>query len=138
MKIVLVSHGSFSKGLSESAQMIMGEQEKFVAYGLYPEQEATALKEKIEEEFKKTDEGEEILVLSDLFHGSPFNTVVSLMENYDVYHVTGINLAMVIEAIMERYSGSSAAQICERLMEMPDESVKDVRKMLQEEEEDNE
>ena len=38
MKVIAVSHGSYSKGLVESTQMLVGEQEDLVAYGLFPEQ----------------------------------------------------------------------------------------------------
>lgn len=136
MKIILVSHGSFSKGLAESAQMIMGEQEKFVAHGLYPQEAVTALKDRLEQEIKNTEIGDEILILTDLFHGSPFNAVVELMGQYDLYHVTGINLPLVMEAIIERYSGSVAKEICDNLVETAPDTVKDVRAMLEEEEEE--
>lgn len=132
MKIILVSHGNFSKGLYETAQMVMGEQKDFVAYGLYPNEEVSVLKEKIEQEILTTEKGEEILILSDLFHGSPFNAVVSLMEHYDLYHITGINLPLVVEAIMQRYSNSSAEETCRKLMEEKGETIKDVRKLFEE------
>ena len=50
MKVIAVSHGSFSKGLVESVQMLVGEQEDLVAYGLYPEQTVQTLTEQLEEE----------------------------------------------------------------------------------------
>ena len=100
MKVIAVSHGSFSKGLVESVQMLVGEQENLVAYGLYPEQTVASLTEKLEAEIEKTPEEEEILFLTDLFHGSPFNAVVSLMKDYDFYHVTGINIPLAVEAMM--------------------------------------
>ena len=76
MKVIAVSHGSYSKGLVDSVQMLVGEQESLVAYGLFPEQTVATLTEKLEKEINDTPEGEEILFLTDLFHGSPFNAVV--------------------------------------------------------------
>ena len=73
MKVILVSHGSFSKGLFETMEMVLGEQQNLSYVGLYPHQGVDILKENIEKEFTKADEGEEILVLTDLFYGSPFN-----------------------------------------------------------------
>ena len=84
MKVILVSHGSFSKGLFETMEMVLGEQQNLSYVGLYPHQGVDILKENIEKEFTKADEGEEILVLTDLFYGSPFNAVVQLMNSYDV------------------------------------------------------
>lgn len=136
MKIILVSHGSYSKGLLESAQMIAGQQEGFIAYGLYPEQSVATFKEILEKELKETPEGEEVVFLSDLFHGSPFNTVVSLMEHYDFYHITGVNLAMVIEAMMTKSGDTTAAELCEDIMEIAPDTIKDVRKLFEEDEEE--
>ena len=79
MKVIAVSHGSYSKGLVESTQMLVGEQEDLVAYGLFPEQTVATLTEKLKAEIDQTGDGEEILFVSDLFHGSPFNAIVSLM-----------------------------------------------------------
>lgn len=132
MKVIAVSHGSYSQGLVESTQMLVGEQENLVAYGLFPEQTVATLTEKLEAEIEKTEEGEEILFVSDLFHGSPFNAIVSLMEHHDVYHVTGINLPLMVEIMMGRYAGKNAAEICAGLLEAAPGTVKDVRKLFEE------
>lgn len=138
MKVIVVSHGDFSKGMVNSIQMLVGEQEKLVAYGLYPEQTVDTLREKLEEEIKKTEEGEEILFLTDLFHGSPFNVVVSLMKDYQFYHITGINLPLAVEAMMGRYMDKTAAEICDDILKAAPGTVMDVNKMLSEEEEEEE
>ena len=132
MKVIAVSHGSYSKGLVESTQMLVGEQENLVAYGLFPEQTVATLTEKLEAEIQNTKEGEQILFVSDLFHGSPFNAIVSLMEHHDIYHVTGINLPLMVEVMMGRYAGKSAEEICAGLLEAAPGTVKDVRKLFEE------
>ena len=132
MKVIAVSHGSYSKGLVESTQMLVGEQEDLVAYGLFPEQTVATLTEKLKAEIDQTGDGEEILFVSDLFHGSPFNAIVSLMEHHDRYHVTGINLPLMVEVMMGRYAGKNAAEICAGLIEAAPGTVKDVRKLFEE------
>ena len=136
MKVIAVSHGSYSKGLVESTQMLVGEQEDLVAYGLFPEQTVATLTEKLKAEIDQTEDGEEILFVSDLFHGSPFNAIVSLMEHHDIYHVTGINLPLMVEVMMGRYAGKNAAEICAGLIEAAPGTVKDVRKLFEEVDED--
>ena len=83
MKVIVVSHGSYARGLVDTAQMIAGEQEDLEAFGLEPEESVDTLREKIRESIEQTSEGEEVLILTDLFYGSPFNTVISLMSEYD-------------------------------------------------------
>lgn len=136
MKVIAVSHGSYSKGLVESVQMLVGEQENFVAYGLFSEQTVATLTEKLEKEIENTPEGEEILFLTDLFHGSPFNAVVSLMRNHDFYHVTGINIPLAVEVMMGRYADKTAAEICEGLLEAAPDTIKYVNQLFEDEEED--
>ena len=81
MKVIVVSHGSYARGLVDTAQMIAGEQEDLEAFGLEPEESVDTLREKIRESIEQTSEGEEVLILTDLFYGSPFNTVISLMRS---------------------------------------------------------
>lgn len=132
MRVILVSHGSFSKGLYETMEMVLGEQQKLSYVGLYPHQGVDILKEHIEAEFKKACEGEEILVLTDLFYGSPFNAVVQLMNMYDVYHLTGINVPLLMEILLMRSNGKGAEEICEEAMKLAGSTVQDVKKYLAE------
>ncbi len=142
MRIILVSHGSFSKGLYQTMEMVLGPQENLAYVGLYPEQGVDILKENIEKEFKEAKENEEILVLTDLFYGSPFNAVVQLMNKYDVYHLTGINIPLLMEILIMRSNGKNAEEICEEAMKLAGSTVQDVRKyladMIKMEEEDEE
>lgn len=130
MKVILVSHGSFSKGLFETMEMVLGEQQNLSYVGLYPHQGVDILIENIEIELKKADKGEEILVLSDLFYGSPFNAVVQLMNTYDVYHLTGINVPLLMEILLMRGNGKNASEICDEAMKLAGNTVKDVNKYL--------
>lgn len=142
MRIILVSHGSFSKGLYQTMEMVLGPQENLAYVGLYPEQGVDILKDNIEKEFKEAKENEEILVLTDLFYGSPFNAVVQLMNKYDVYHLTGINVPLLMEILIMRSNGKNAEEICEEAMKLAGSTVQDVRKyladMMKMEEEDEE
>ena len=132
MKVIVVSHGSYARGLVDTVQMIAGEQEDLEAFGLEPEESVDTLREKIRESIEQTSEGEEVLILTDLFYGSPFNTVISLMPEYDLYHVTGINLPLMMEVIMGRISGKHAEEICKELLKAAPDTVRDVRELYKE------
>lgn len=138
MKVIVVSHGSFSKGVVDSVQMLVGEQENLVAYGLFPEQTVQTLKEKLQAELDATPEGEEVLFLTDLFHGSPFNAVVDLMRDYEFYHLTGINIPLAVLVMMGRYADKTAEQICKELIIEAPDTVKYVNDMFQEDDTDEE
>lgn len=135
MKVIVVSHGSYARGLVDTVQMIAGEQKNLEAFGLEPEDSVETLREKIIQSIEQAGEGEEILILTDIFYGSPFNTVISLMPEYDLYHITGINLPLMMEIIMGRYAGKHAQEICEELLKAAPDTVRDMRELYKEVEE---
>ena len=132
MKVIVVSHGSYARGLVDTVQMIAGKQEDLEAFGLEPEESVDTLKEKIRQSIEQASQEEEILILTDIFCGSPFNTVISLMPEYDLYHVTGINLPLMMEVIMGRISGKHAEEICKELLKAAPDTVRDVRELYKE------
>ena len=132
MKVIVVSHGSYARGLVDTVQMIAGKQEDLEAFGLESEESVDTLKEKIRQSIEQASQEEEILILTDIFYGSPFNTVISLMPEYDLYHVTGINLPLMMEVIMGRISGKHAEEICKELLKEAPDTVRDVRELYKE------
>ena len=132
MKVIVVSHGSYARGLVDTVQMIAGKQEDLEAFGLESEESVDTLKEKIRQSIEQASQEEEILILTDIFYGSPFNTVISLMPEYDLYHVTGINLPLMMEVIMGRITGKHAEEICKELLKAAPDTVRDVRELYKE------
>ena len=132
MKVIVVSHGSYARGLVDTVQMIAGKQEDLEAFGLESEESVDTLKEKIRQSIEQASQEEEILILTDIFYGSPFNTVISLMPEYDLYHVTGINLPLMMEVIMGRISGKHEEEICKELLKAAPDTVRDVRELYKE------
>lgn len=130
VKVIAVSHGRYSEGLVDSVQMLVGEQENLVYYGLFPEETVATLREKLQAELEATEEGMEVLFISDLFHGSPFNTIVDLMRDYDFYHLTGVNLPSAVLIMMNRYADMSAEEICRSVMKEAPDTVKYVNDMF--------
>ncbi|MDB1653530.1 PTS mannose transporter subunit IIA [Enterococcus durans] len=132
MKFIFVSHGDLAKSLLGSTQMIVGEQQDAVAFGLYPKDDISKLTEKIEKAVTEMG-GEDIICFTDLFSGSPFNVVVSLMGKYPIYHITGMNLPLVLEAFMLRLSEENDREaICNKLLEQAPGTFIDVKKYLEE------
>lgn len=79
MNYIFVSHGDLAKSMLGSAQMIVGEQTNAVAFGLYPKDDIGSLKDQIKAAIEAFGGGKDIICFTDLFSGSPFNAVVSLM-----------------------------------------------------------
>lgn len=129
-RVVLVSHGEQSKGMLNTVQMLLGSQKNIAAHSLYPQQAVADLSAALEQEVR-TYGAENIIFMTELMHGSPFNAVVALTRNYNVYHITGTNLAMLMAALMERDDESATAEsICAAAIDAAPESYADVRQLL--------
>lgn len=133
IRIVLVSHGEQCKGMLNTVQMLLGPQENIAAYPLEAEQSVDDYAATLREEVKRFG-AENIVFLSELKQGSPFNTLVNLTRDYDLHHLTGTNLAMLMTIVMERDDEDATAEsVCAAAMETAAESIYDVRKLLAEE-----
>lgn len=136
IRVVLVSHGEQSKGMLNTVQMLLGPQENIAAYSLYPEESVSDLEAKLEKEIEEYG-AENIIFLTELKHGSPFNVVVGLTRNYDLYHISGTNLAMLMTVLLERdFDGATCEGLCESAINAAKDSYVDVRKMLMESDEE--
>lgn len=130
IRLVLASHGELSKGMLNTVQMLLGPQENIKAYCLMPEQDVDTFSALLAEEVA-TYGAENIVFMTELLHGSPFNCTVSLTRDYDLYHVSGINLAMLMGAIMERDDEDATPEtVCAAAIEAAEGSYQDVRKLL--------
>lgn len=97
--IVIASHGEFAAGIKQSGSMIFGEQEKVQVVTFMPSEGPTDLHAKIEAAIATFDAEDEVLVLADLWSGSPFNQASAVMgENPErkIAIITGLNLPMLM------------------------------------------
>ncbi|MBU3214509.1 mannose/fructose/sorbose PTS transporter subunit IIA [Clostridium estertheticum] len=136
--IIVGTHGSFSKQILRSAEMIFGMQENVSSVTFETGEGLDDLVEKYKNESEKLDCKDGILFLVDLFGGSPFNAasrIVTENDNMDV--LTGINLPMLLEIY-----GSRGFSNLEELVSIGKragaEGIKSLREVFSEPEDDEE
>jgi PTS system mannose-specific IIB component len=124
--IILASHGEFAKGILQSAKMIFGEQENVQAVTLMPSEGPDDFKAKMKDAIASFDSQDEVLILVDLWGGTPFNQANGLFEEHKAKWaiVAGMNLPMVIEAYASRSSMESAQEIATHILITAKEGVK--------------
>ncbi|MEE6739381.1 PTS sugar transporter subunit IIA [Lacticaseibacillus paracasei] len=131
MQFIMVSHGDLAKAMLGSAEMIVGKQERVQAFGLEPTEDVSTLRAEVQARLNEIGPDEGVICFTDLFSGSPFNTVVSLMADY------GMNLPMMLEAFMMRSNPSNDREaICEKLIKEAPSTFIDVNKHLAKETDD--
>ncbi|MDF7638234.1 PTS sugar transporter subunit IIB [Lactobacillus sp. ESL0791] len=107
--IILASHGGFADGIAESAQMLFGSLDNFAHVILKPDEGPDDIRGKMEDAVASFDNQDEILLLVDLWGGTPFNQANGLAEKHEKWAiVAGMNLPMVIEALTQRMTNANA------------------------------
>jgi mannose/fructose-specific phosphotransferase system component IIA len=100
--VVLVGHGGFPQGVLDGAELILGPQEAMYAVGLSPDQEPETVVDEVRG-LREGLSGSPMLLLADLFGGSPANAVAAaFLRDDDVEMVTGLSLPMVLEVSNRR------------------------------------
>jgi len=103
--IVIATHGTLSDGLKDAAEVIIGTTNNIATVNLNPGDDVQELGGKIEAAIKEVDNGEGVVVLTDLVSASPYNQSVLITNELEaalqanVYVIGGVNLPMLLETI---------------------------------------
>jgi mannose PTS system EIIA component len=100
--IVLVTHARFGEELLKSAQMIMGPQENCVSLSIDVSTAMEGMLDEIRKAVAQTDMGQGVVILTDMFGGTPSNLSLSLLGTGKVEVVTGVNLPMLLKILGSR------------------------------------
>ncbi|WKB48623.1 PTS sugar transporter subunit IIB [Lactococcus lactis subsp. lactis] len=110
--IIIASHGEFAEGIKQTGSMVFGDQEKTEVVSFINGDTPDDLHAKIEAAIAKFDPTDDVLILADLWGGSPFNqssTVLSENPDRKIVILTGLNLPMLIQAYTERMMDASTS-----------------------------
>ncbi|MDP5278312.1 PTS sugar transporter subunit IIA [Sphingomonas sp. DG1-23] len=94
--LVLVTHGRLAEEFVVAMEHVVGQQERIESICIGPDDDMESRRADIAEAIKNVDEGRGVIVLSDLFGGTPSNLAISLMEAGRIEVIAGINLPMLI------------------------------------------
>ncbi len=95
--ILIVTHGELATELLRTAQEIVGKLPRVEAVSIHAAEQIEKARKKIEAVLQRVNEGTGVLILTDLFGGTPSNLVLSYLEAGKVEVVTGVNLPMLMK-----------------------------------------
>ena len=95
--VVIVTHYRLGEEFLQALRLIVPEAPDFQTVAIEPNQPVSAMYESISKALKEADEGEGVLVLTDMFGGTPSNMSLSFLHEHRVEVVTGVNLPMLIK-----------------------------------------
>ncbi|MBP1719338.1 MAG: pts system fructose component [Deltaproteobacteria bacterium] len=95
--VVLVTHPHLGEEFIRSAEMICGKMLRILTVNIDTRKEVEELRRGIAEAIKKVDEGDGVLILTDMFGGTPSNMSLAFLQEDRVEVLTGLNLPMMIK-----------------------------------------
>lgn len=94
--LVLVTHGGLATEFVTAMEHVVGPQERIAAICIGPEDDMETRRAEIAQAIEAVDEGSGVIILTDLFGGTPSNLAISLMKDARTEVIAGVNLPMLI------------------------------------------
>jgi PTS system mannose-specific IIA component len=107
--VVVVTHGQLATELVNAAEMIVGDLPQFTAVSIGWHDDVNDAREDIAQAIERVRGEEGVLVLTDMFGGTPSNIGMTFLETDRVEVITGVNLPMLIKLASLRQSSNLLA-----------------------------
>lgn len=120
-QIILASHGKFASGILNSLQLICGENQSIRAIDCYVE-ETFDLSETVSQTMKQY-QGNEVVVVTDIFGGSVNNEFLQYLGQSDFYLISGLNLPLLIELVTQIDSKKPMSELISRILISSKETI---------------
>ncbi len=95
--MVLVTHGRLAEELVAVLEHVVGPQPNISAVGIGPDDDIEQRRVHILDSVAKADEGDGVVLLTDMFGGTPSNLAISIMDKANVEVIAGVNLPMLVK-----------------------------------------
>ena len=95
--MVLVTHGRLAEELVAALEHVVGTQPNIISICIGPDDDMEQRRSEILESSYKADEGDGVVLLTDMFGGTPSNLAISVMDKANVEIIAGVNLPMLIK-----------------------------------------
>jgi len=111
--IILVTHGRLAEELRHAMEHVVGAQRNVDTICIGPDDDMESRRRDIEAGIGRCDTGDGVVLLTDMFGGTPSNLAISMMERGGVEVIAGVNLPMLVKLAKIRSSQPLAdAVVC--------------------------
>src|SRR5688572_31742998 len=102
--VVVVTHGQLARELVSAAETIVGDLPRFAAVSIGWHEDTNDAREEIAQAVSRVDQGQGVLILTDMFGGTPCNLAMTFLAENKVEVITGVNVPMLIKlaGLMEK------------------------------------
>ena len=106
--LVLVTHGRLADEFLHAVEHVVGPQEYFATVAIGADDDMEQRRRDIVDAVAQVDTGSGVIVLTDMFGGTPSNLAISVMESGRTEVIAGVNLPMLIKLSSVRKTGDMA------------------------------
>src|SRR4029079_2638007 len=104
--VVIVTHGKLAREFRAALEHVVGPQEQFETVSIGPDDDLDLRRNDMMEALARVDGGKGVIVLTDMFGGTPSNLAISAMERDNVEVIAGVNLPMLVQLASVRGESS--------------------------------
>jgi PTS system mannose-specific IIA component len=104
--VVIVAHGGLAGEFRAALEHVVGPQEQLEAFAIGPDDDVERRRIELIEAVRRVDNGQGVVLLTDMFGGTPSNLAISVMEETGAEVLAGINLPMLIKLASVRGEAS--------------------------------
>ena len=95
--LVLVTHGSLAVEFIRAMEHVVGPQENTAAVCIGPDDDMEHRRADIQKAVSRVETGEGVIILTDMFGGTPSNLAISIMEEKSIEVIAGVNLPILVK-----------------------------------------
>ncbi|MCB1548994.1 MAG: PTS sugar transporter subunit IIA [Hyphomicrobiaceae bacterium] len=95
--LVIVTHGGLAREFQAALEHVVGPQERIETISIGPEDDMEERRNQILSAVARAEAGDGVIVLTDMFGGTPSNLAISVMDERKIEVIAGINLPMLIK-----------------------------------------
>jgi PTS system mannose-specific IIA component len=128
--LLIVTHCDLGKELLNAAEFIVGKIEAVDTIAITETSGTDLLRKKLEAKVSALNSGDGVLILTDMFGGTPSNLSLSFLKEGKIEVLTGVNLPMII-AIVQNRPGSKVTTLAEKAQEAGKMGISLASKLLE-------
>ena len=127
--LLIVTHSNLGREIIKAAEFIVGRVEATDAISITETTDSEGIHKKIQKKVEALDRGQGVLILTDMFGGTPSNISLSFLKEGQVEVLTGVNLPMVL-AIARNRSEQTLSEVAKTAEEAGKMSISLASKLL--------
>lgn len=120
--LIIVTHCDLGKEFLSAAEFIVGRVEKADVVSITQTSDSEKVRKTIEKKISELDSGEGVIILTDMFGGTPSNISLSFLNEEMVEVITGVNLPMVL-AIVQNRNGVKLAALAKKAQQAAKQGI---------------